>query len=121
MNAIRETHWVLKGREAVKRVIRKCTIRRTYEWEPFTALPSPDLPTDRVYEGPPFTYTGIDFAGHSTSIFASPDNRSKEYCCLFTCASTRAVHLELTESLTVTSFYKHSEDLLAEEDFQQTC
>ena len=50
LNAIRETHWVLKGREAVKRVIAKCTIR--------TAPPSPDLPTDRVYEGPPFTYTG---------------------------------------------------------------
>ena len=25
LNAIREAHWVLKGKEAVKRVIRKCT------------------------------------------------------------------------------------------------
>ena len=31
LNAIRETHWVLKGREAVKRVIRKCTICRRHE------------------------------------------------------------------------------------------
>ena len=66
--------------------------------------PSPELPTDRVYEGPPFTYTGIDFAGSLYVNSASPENRSKAYCCLFTCASTRAVHLELTESLTVTSF-----------------
>ena len=50
LNAIQETHWVLKGTEAVKRVIAKCTI--------CTAPPSPELPTDRVYEGPPFTYTG---------------------------------------------------------------
>ena len=66
--------------------------------------PSPDLPTDRVYEGPPFTYTGIDFARTLHINSASPENRSKAYCCLFTCASTRAVHLELTDSLTVTSF-----------------
>ena len=104
MNAIRETHWVLKGREAVKRVIRKCTICIRYEGKPFTAPPSPDLPTDRVYEGPPFTYTGIDFAGPLYVNSASPENHSKAYCCLFTCASTRAVHLELTASLIVTSF-----------------
>ncbi|XP_073239982.1 uncharacterized protein [Porites lutea] len=55
LNAIRETHWVLKGREAVKRVIRKCTICIRYEGKPFTAPSSPDLPTDRVNEGPPFT------------------------------------------------------------------
>ena len=66
--------------------------------------PSPDLPTDRVYEGLPFTYTGIDFAGPLHLNSASPENRSKAYCCLFTCASTRAVHLELTASLIVTSF-----------------
>lgn len=85
LNAIRETHWVLKGREAVKRVIRKCTICRRYEGKPFTAPPSPDLPTDRVYEGPPFTYTGIDFAGSLYVNSASPENRSKAYCCINTC------------------------------------
>ena len=62
------------------------------------------MPTDRVHEGPPFTYTGIDFAEPLYVNSESPENRSKAYCCLFTCASTRAVHVELTESLTVTSF-----------------
>ena len=104
LNGIRETHWVLKGREAVKRVIRKCTRCRRYEGKPFTAPPFPDLPTDRVYEGLPFTYTGLDFAGPLHLNSATPENRSKAYCCLFTCASTRALHLELTDSLTVTSF-----------------
>ena len=77
--------------EAVKRVIRKCTICIRYEGKPFTAPSSPDFPTDRVYEGP------IDFAGPLYVNSASPENRSKAYCCLFTCASTRVVHLELTE------------------------
>ena len=39
LNAIRETDWVLKGREAVRRVIRKCTICRRYDGKPFTAPP----------------------------------------------------------------------------------
>ena len=68
LNAIRETHWVLKGREAVKRVITKCTKCRRYEGKPFTAPPSSDLPTDRVYEGPPFTYTGWILWDHFMSI-----------------------------------------------------
>ena len=39
LNAIQETHWVLKGREAAKRVIRKCTICRRYDGKLFTAPP----------------------------------------------------------------------------------
>ena len=120
-NAIRETHWVLKGREAVKKVIRKCTICRRYEGKPFTAPPSPDLPTDRVYEGLPFTYTGIDFAEPLYVNSESPENRSKAYCCLFTCASTRAVHLELTDSLTVTSFLQAFRRFVSRRGLQQSC
>ena len=39
LNDIRETHWVLKGREAEKRVISKCTICRRYKGKPFTSPP----------------------------------------------------------------------------------
>ena len=49
-------------------------------------------------------YTGIDFAGPLYVKRTSTGQQSKEYCCLFTCASTRAIHLELTESLTAASF-----------------
>ena len=111
MNAIRETHWVLKGRVAVKRVIRKCTICRRYDGKPFTAPPpltclqivfmSDRLSRRKTRLSSSFL---IDFAGPLYVNSASPENRSKAYCCLFTCASTRAVHLELTESLTITSF-----------------
>ena len=104
LNSIRETHWVLRGREAVKRVVRKCTICRRFEGKPFTAAPPPDLPTDRVCEGPPFTYTGIHFACPLYISNSLTGQQEKAYCCLLSCASTRAIHLELTESLTVASF-----------------
>ena len=47
---------------------------------------------------PPFTVTGLDFAG---PLFCA-DFPSKElYGLLFTCAVIRAIHVELTDSMSV--------------------
>ena len=44
----------------------------------------PDLPEEHFSDDPPFTHTGIDFAGpHS----AGEDEVVKCYVCVFTCAS----------------------------------
>ena len=63
----------------------------------------------RVADAPPLTYTGMDFAGplYITSPRDPQSNESifnKVYICLFTCASTCAVHLELTHDLGTNSF-----------------
>ena len=42
--------------------------------------------------------TGIDYIG--PFYIAPKDTTEKSYICLFTCLSTRAVHLESTENLT---------------------
>ena len=54
-------------------------------------------------EGPPFANTGVDFAG---PLFLSNGMKktSKIYVCLFTCMATRAIHLELVDSLSVETF-----------------
>ena len=104
---IRERFWVLRGRESVKKVLNKCLVCARYEGTPFKAPPSPDLPAVRVADDPPFTHTGLDFAGplyvvnrqRDRSSSAQETNSEKHYVLLFTCASTRAVHLELTEVL----------------------
>ena len=77
---------------------------RRFEGKPFTAAPLPDLPADHVCEEPPFTYPGIDFAGPLYINSPLTGQQKKAHCCLFTCASTCAIHLEVTESLTVASF-----------------
>ena len=67
------------------------------EGVPYSSQRVPDLPACRVSEDPPFAHTGLDFAG--PLYFAetrSGNGSSKVYICLFTCASTCAVHLELT-------------------------
>jgi len=66
---------------------------------------SPDLLCDCVSDNLPFTHTGIDFAGPLYMwTQGSEEVEHKAYICLFTCASTRAIHLELMRSLNVDQF-----------------
>ena len=91
LTTIRERFWILRGREAVKRVIKNCVICLRINGMRNKSQSTPDLPRERVSEDPPFMHVGLDFAG--------PLN-----VCLFTCASTRAIHLELCKSLDVQDF-----------------
>ncbi|XP_073237109.1 uncharacterized protein [Porites lutea] len=62
-----------------------------------------DLPKERLIPfEPPFTYTGVDFFGP----FHVKRGRSAEkvYGCLFTCFTSRAVHMEDVSSLETDSF-----------------
>ena len=90
----------------MKKVLRKCVICNKVEGMPHATINPPDLPSFRVLENPPFSHTGIDYAGplyvHEQS--SEGPTRSKAYACLFTCCSTRAVHLELTPELSASSF-----------------
>ena len=50
----------------------------------------------------PFTVTGVDYTG---ALYVRTSNgESKVYICLFTCASSRAVHLEVVTDLSEESF-----------------
>lgn len=100
----------MHGRETVKRVIRHCVVCRRYEASPCKPSQFTDLPSNRVSDDPPSTHIGLDIAG---PLYVKEDRRSSQesdsnsnnfYVCLFTCASTRAVHLELTRGLNVQHF-----------------
>ena len=112
LTTIRERFWLIRGRQAVKKVIRKCVVCRKAEGLPYGVTPPPDLPASRVSEEPPFTNVGLDFAGPLFVQNCPEDqehfsqNSIKVYVLLFTCASTRAVHLELTPSLQVPAFLR---------------
>ena len=94
--AIRQNYWILRGREAVRSVVRGCVTCEKLEGLPFKANVTPLLPDIRVDDSPPFTNTGLDFAG---PLFVSDVDSQfvRSYLCLFTCASSRAIHLELLE------------------------
>jgi len=88
-------------------VVHSCVNCKEVEGVPYSVACSPDLPNFRVSENP-FTHTGLDFVG---PLFIQ-DKKSNElqnaYICLFTCASTHGIHLELTDSLEVRSLYADS-------------
>ena len=68
-----------------------------------------DLPEARLaINEPPFTNTGIDYFGPLTikqgRRTRSTDGTSKRYGAIFTCLSTRAVHIELVGNLSTDNF-----------------
>ena len=50
----------------------------------------------------PFTYTGVDFSG--ALYVRRGEEEVKVYLCLFTCATTRALHLEIVQDLSTETF-----------------
>ncbi|XP_030828101.1 uncharacterized protein LOC115919169 [Strongylocentrotus purpuratus] len=100
--ALRDRYWILKGGATVRRVIGncfQCKKRNSARGRQFMA----DLPVERVTpDHPPFTNTGVDFFGP----FYVKQGRSevKRYGCVFTCLATRAVHIEVANSLETDSF-----------------
>ena len=104
---IRKKYWITNGRQAVKSVIKKCIVCKRYEGKPYASPSAPPLPKFRIDKTFPFLNTGIDFAG-PLSVKVNMASRThkigKAYICLFTCAVTRAVHLEMVLSLTTEDF-----------------
>ena len=99
---LRERYWILRGRQATKAIVRACVTCRKLECKPYGSCPVADLPPKRVPKDPPFSHTGLDFAG---PLYINLNGQpQKVYICLFTCAATRAVHLELVRDLGVESF-----------------
>ena len=61
------------------------------------------LPAERVQIAPPFTNIGLDFTG-PLYLKVKGTITSKAYVCIFICEDTRAVHLELLNSMTTEDF-----------------
>ncbi|XP_064471808.1 uncharacterized protein LOC135386025 [Ornithodoros turicata] len=100
--ALREEYWVLRGRQAVKRILNGCRACRRAKVQACTEVTAP-LPRDRLSQSSPFEVTGTDFAG-PLYYKCSKGGGRKCYILIFTCAVTRAVHLELTKSMSTEDF-----------------
>lgn len=101
VNECRQQFWVLRLRPTVKNIISKCLrcrIKAASPPQPMTG----NLPSCRLaHHQRPFTFAGLDYFGPLTITVGR--SHQKRYVALFTCLTTRAVHLELVASLNTDS------------------
>ena len=103
MAALRENWWIPRLRSKVKRIINECNVCKAYRVKPYGRTATAELPTFRIESGRPFEITGVDFAGPLTYKLTKKEE-GKCYILIFTCATSRAVHLELTKTQSAEEF-----------------
>ena len=96
---------VIGARRLARTICRSCVTCRKANAKTETQLLG-QLPAPRVTPTPPFSVTGIDYAGPFT--LEKGHTRKpiliKAYLALFVCFSTKAVHLEIISDLTTEAF-----------------
>ncbi|KAK3730885.1 hypothetical protein QZH41_002978 [Actinostola sp. cb2023] len=101
LSRLRERYWIISANAAVRHVLSKCVICRRSRGKP-NQQKMADLPKERVTPAPPFTFTGVDYFG--PYIIKTGRKEVKRYGALFTCLASRAVHIEIANSLETDSF-----------------
>ena len=103
LNHIRNFYWIAKGRITVKLILRKCFICNVIQKKAAILEDTPLLLPFRIQFSYCFENVGLDFAG--PFIYSDVVQNKMQKCCilLFTCSVSRAIHLELTNDLSVKS------------------
>ena len=102
MNLLTQKFWILKATSAVRRVINNCVHCRRRNAKPGQQIMA-ELPSVRLQiDSHPFAYTGVDFFG--PLIIRQKRSNIKRYGCLFTCLTSRAIHLEVAADLSADAF-----------------
>ncbi|XP_018496692.1 uncharacterized protein LOC108864851 [Galendromus occidentalis] len=102
LHHVRTEFLILRARSSINKVLRGCKVCARFRAKAGAEV-TPPLPAFRIEETPPFSVTGIDFAGPIT-VRDNQGNKFKSYIALFVCPVSRAIHLELTPDLTTFEF-----------------
>lgn len=101
MNELRQKYYIIGLRSVIRYICNQCQWCRTYRGIP-SKIPLGDLPTERLaHNQPPFTATAVDYFGPMHVTVGR--RHEKRWGALYTCLTTRAVHMELVASLSASS------------------
>ena len=101
LSQIRQRYWILGAGVVVRSILKKCVNCRKYQAK-VCSQKMADLPSFRLEAmEPAFTYVGMDYFGP----FDIKCGRSirKRYGVVFTCMTTRAIHIEVADTLDTSS------------------
>ncbi|XP_067023705.1 uncharacterized protein [Acropora muricata] len=102
LNEIRSSgYWMIGGGSVVSRLVHECVTCRRLRGK-VQEQKMADLPAERLTPTPPFTYCAVDYFG--PWYVREGRKELKRYGVLFTCLVTRAIHLEVANSLETDSY-----------------
>ena len=103
LSLLRQKYYIPHMRQTIKKIVRPCVLCKRLQGAHYCQTPITSLPRARVTEARPFSVVGIDYTGHfHVKVHGKVE---KAYVVLFTCAVTRAVHLEVTSDNSSESFF----------------
>ena len=108
LSELRFRFWIIMGRKFVRRALLGYSWCNKFEDSSYKAHVSAPLPEFRLRDDPALSSTGADYAGF-LYVYGSVERQeesSKVYMLLYTSASSRAVHLDLTPDLTADAFLR---------------
>lgn len=103
MATVKEGYLISHLSAKVKKVINDCKRCKAFRAQPYGPAAMSLLPSFQTEGGRPFKTTGIDFAGPITYKISKKE-QSECYMLIFTCAMSRALHVEVTKSQRVEEF-----------------
>ncbi|XP_033752106.1 uncharacterized protein LOC117335931 [Pecten maximus] len=99
-------YWITGCKRLVSTVLHACVKCRKLRGKLEHQLMA-DIPSDRLQPGPPFTNVGVDTFGPWQIVSRRTRGGSaqaKRWAIMFTCLTTRAIHIEVIEELSSSSF-----------------
>ena len=95
-NIVQEKMWILGIRNALRSIKNKCVTCRKGRAQTIAPVMA-DLPEKQLDASTAFTNVGVDYFG--PFIVKIGRRNEKRWCCLFTCLTMRAVHIEMVPKL----------------------
>nr|XP_049576325.1 uncharacterized protein LOC125968877 [Syngnathus scovelli] len=98
--------WIVGAKRLISTIIHKCVLCRKLRGH-FEEQKMASLPSDRLTVDPPFTHVGLDVFGPwsvTSRRTRASSVENKRWAVMFTCLCTRAVHIEVVESMSTSSF-----------------